>query len=82
MEGKQLERLASDFVGTIEVSTKREQSWFFATMSGFTTPGDIYRYDSTSSDKWSLFRNTTVAGLNLQDFITEQVRRVLSVCHF
>lgn len=71
--GKQLQRLASDFVGTIEVSTKRDQSWFYATMSGFTTPGDIYRYDSKASNKWSLYRNTKVPGLNLQDFTSEQV---------
>ncbi|GJJ16277.1 hypothetical protein Clacol_010573 [Clathrus columnatus] len=39
MAGKQLERLAVDFVGTIDVSAKREQAWLFATLSGFTTPG-------------------------------------------
>lgn len=42
-------------------------------MSGFTTPGDIYRYDSRASNKWSLYRNTKVPGLNLQNFTSEQV---------
>ena len=38
LDGKRLTRLAEDFVGAIQVSARRDQSWLFATMSGFTTP--------------------------------------------
>lgn len=74
--GKPVERLAADFVGTIDVSGKREYCWFFATLSGFTTPGTIQKYDfkASSDTKWSVYRTTKVNGLIPEDFVAEQVR--------
>jgi len=72
-DGKQLKRLAEDFVGTIDISGYRDQSWFFATMTGFTTPGTIARYDFKSEPNWSLYRSTKVKGLKPEDFVAEQV---------
>lgn len=79
--GEQVERLAADFVGTINISAKREHSWFFATITGFTTPGTIQMYDFKASEgnRWSVYRKTKVNGLILEDFAAEQVRTCVCV---
>lgn len=48
----------------------------FVTMTGFTTPGVIARYDfrSPEDSRWSIYRTTLVKNLNPDDFISEQVR--------
>jgi prolyl oligopeptidase len=72
-----VERLAADFVGRIDVAgVKREHSSFFATLSGFTTPGTIQMYDfkAPAEPRWTVYRTTEVNGLVLEDFVTEQVR--------
>ncbi|KAF8529233.1 prolyl oligopeptidase [Hysterangium stoloniferum] len=72
--GKEIERLAADFVGTIEVSGHRERPWFFASFMGFTTPGTKYQYDFRKpNDAWSVYRTTQFQGLDLDEFITKQV---------
>ena len=74
--GQQVERLAANFVGSISLSGgKREYPWFFATLSGFTTPGTIQKYDfkAPSEMKWSVYRTTEVNGLVPEDFLAEQV---------
>ncbi|KAF8499303.1 prolyl oligopeptidase [Gautieria morchelliformis] len=74
--GQRMERLAADFVGSIDVSgVKREHSWFFATLSGFTTPGTIQKYDFTapSEMRCRVYRTTKVNGLIPEDFVAEQV---------
>lgn len=76
LNGKKLQRLAPDFVGKIEVSARRDQSWFFVTLSGFTTPCTVARYDFTEkneSNRWSIYRTTKLQGLNPDDFTAEQV---------
>ena len=76
LDGKRLTRLAEDFVGAIQVSARRDQSWLFATMSGFTTPCTVARYDFSESDetkRWSIYRTTKLQGLKLDDFSAEQV---------
>lgn len=76
MTGTRLFRLAPDFVGAVTVTGKRSQSWFFATMVGFTNPGIVAKYDfkgETGSGGWSIYRNTAVKGINPEDFIAEQV---------
>ena len=78
--GKRVERLAADFVGKIDVTgVKREHSSFFATLSGFTTPGMIQMYDFKASlePKWTVYKTTKVNGLITEDFIVEQVRVTL-----
>lgn len=74
--GKKLERLAPDFVGSIQVSCRRDQDWLFATLSGFTTPCTIAQYSfskKNEAERWSTYRTTKVAGLNTDDFEAEQV---------
>lgn len=60
----------------MDVAARRDQSWFFVTLSGFTTPGTIARYDFTEANeekKWSIYRTTKLNGLNPDDFSAEQV---------
>jgi len=69
-------RLASSHVGSILVSTKREQPFFFATLVGFTTAGTVARYSFSEADetkRWSTYRTTKVKGLVPEDFNAEQV---------
>jgi prolyl oligopeptidase len=71
-----LEQVAKDFVGTVSLSAKREESWFFATLVSFTTPGTIAKYNFKESDKdkrWSVYRETNVKGVKAGDFKSEQV---------
>ena len=45
---------------------------FFISVGGFTTPLSLYRYDFTDSSL-TLYRETSVPGVNPSDFETEQV---------
>lgn len=74
-QGVPLKRLAEDFVGSIIISAKQKDSWFFATTTGFTSPGTVCRYDFNSppEQRWSIYRQTKISGLNLDDFTAEQV---------
>jgi hypothetical protein len=73
--GDRLSRLASDFVGAVSVSGREKHSHFFVTMSGFNSPGTVARYDFTAPEeqRWSIYRTTTVKGLNPDDFEAQQV---------
>ena len=75
LNGKRIKRIAEDFVGAISVSNYRDQEWFFATLSGFTTPGTVAKYDFRlpEDERWSVYRNTLVKGLKPEDFSAEQV---------
>jgi prolyl oligopeptidase len=79
--GERLTRLAPDFVGAASVAGRRGKSDFFVTMTGFTTPGVVGRFDFTQKDKdkrWSIYRTTFVNGLDPEDFVAEQVRVFVS----
>ena len=67
--------MAADFVGAATVGGRRKQSWFFSTLTGFTTPGVVARYDFNAPEeqRWSIYRTTLVAGLDPNDFSAEQV---------
>lgn len=76
LTGERLRRLAPDFVGAVSISGRRDQSTFFVTLTGFTTPGIVARYDFMEKDdskKWSIYRTTLVSGLNPEDFMAQQV---------
>ncbi|EIN10182.1 hypothetical protein PUNSTDRAFT_142274 [Punctularia strigosozonata HHB-11173 SS5] len=73
--GKQLARVASDFVGTMSISGDRRHPWFFVNMTGFTTPAIIGQYDFTVEEKegrWAVRRQADVRGLRPEDFVAEQ----------
>lgn len=73
--GERLAQVAKDFVGAVTTSGKQKQSWFFATMTGFTTAGTIGRYDfgRPEEQSWSIYRTVRVSGLNPDDFEAQQV---------
>jgi len=73
--GERLAQVAKDFVGAITISGKQKQTWFFATMTGFTTAGTIARYDfrDPEEQRWSIYRTVKVSGLNPDDFEAQQV---------
>ncbi|KIL67398.1 hypothetical protein M378DRAFT_74086 [Amanita muscaria Koide BX008] len=73
--GKQLVRLAQDFVGAVTVTARETESWLFATLTGFNTPGTIGRYDLQQPEgkRWSIYRTAKVSGLNPDDFEAQQV---------
>ncbi|KAF8966430.1 prolyl oligopeptidase [Flammula alnicola] len=73
--GKEVTRLAEDFVGAAVVSGREKHHWFFVSLTGFTSPGTLARYDFTASEeqRWSIFRNTKLNGLNTEDFEAHQV---------
>jgi prolyl oligopeptidase len=77
MDGQQLERVASDFVGAASIAGRRTQKWFFATLTGFTNPGIVAHYDfsqTEESKKWSIYRTTLLKGLKAENFEAQQVR--------
>lgn len=73
--GIQLARLAPDFVGVASVANREKQPHFFLVLSGFNTPGTIAFYDfgAQEAQRYSIFRTTTVDGLDPDDFETTQV---------
>ncbi|KAI0761741.1 hypothetical protein BC629DRAFT_1443455 [Irpex lacteus] len=74
--GERLTRVAPDFVGAAQVGGRRKQPWFFATLTGFTNPGIVAKYDFTVSDeskRWSTYRTTFLKGLKAEDFEAQQV---------
>ena len=75
MDGKQLERIAPDFVGAASVVGRREQPWFFANLTGFTNPGIVARYEfeKPKEKRWSVYRTTSLKGLKAEDFDARQV---------
>ena len=81
-DGRREKRLAEDFVGSIAVYGKADESWFFVLMTGFTTPGIVVKYDLTSPEedqRWKVYRITKVKGINPSDFIAEQVSSFVAV---
>lgn len=77
MDGTRLTRVAPDFVGTVNVGGRRNQPWFFGTLTGFTNPGIIAKYDFEEPDeekRWSVYRTTLLKGLKAEDFDSRQVR--------
>jgi prolyl oligopeptidase len=74
-EGKEVERLAKDFVGYAYLTGREKRSTFFVTMIGFTSPGTVGRYDFTAPEgqRWSIYQTTKVNGLNPEDFEAQQV---------
>ncbi|KZP21737.1 hypothetical protein FIBSPDRAFT_740187 [Athelia psychrophila] len=76
LAGERLTRLAEDFVGAAYISGRRSRPDFFITLTGFTTPGVVARYDFSERDekkRWSVHQTTKVNGLDPEDFLAEQV---------
>lgn len=77
MDGQRLVRVAPDYVGAATVMGRRSQSWFFASLTGFTNPGIVARYNFREPEecRWSVYRTTFLRGLKAKDFDSRQVFR-------
>ncbi|THH29785.1 hypothetical protein EUX98_g4400 [Antrodiella citrinella] len=82
LTGKRITRLAPDLVGAAHLDGRRGNDHFFATLTGFTSPGTVAKYDfkvpladgaEDHSARWSVYRSTTVKGLDLDQFEASQV---------
>ncbi|KAH7907477.1 prolyl oligopeptidase [Hygrophoropsis aurantiaca] len=82
LSGTRLTRLASDFVGAADVTGRRTQPNVFITLTGFTNPGIVARYDlhgqtkfddGEVKERWSVWRETQLKGLKADEFVAEQV---------
>ncbi|KAI0699823.1 prolyl oligopeptidase [Cytidiella melzeri] len=76
LDGQRFKRVAPDFVGAVSVGGRRTQPWFFATLTGFTNPGIVAKYDFTVDDeekRWSTYRTTFLKGLKADEFEANQV---------
>lgn len=80
LTGEKLTRIAPSFVGAAEVFGRRALSDVFVSLTGFTNPGIIGRFDvnnfnATASleSAWSIYRTTDVKGLQPDEFTAEQV---------
>lgn len=76
MSGECLTRVAPSFVGAASVGGKRSQPFFFATLTGFTNPGIVGKYDFAEANedkRWSIYRSTYLKGLKADDFEAQQV---------
>ncbi|KAM0788985.1 hypothetical protein ACM66B_003056 [Microbotryomycetes sp. NB124-2] len=74
--GKRIKQLAPNLVGSIDqVTGRRKDNEIWYSVSSFTTPGTIYRYDFSKPEgqEESVYRVAKVAGINPDDFVSEQV---------
>lgn len=74
--GKLIQRIGEDLMGTIGgVTGRREHNEFFFYISGFLSPGAVYRYrfDRPEGQQLTEFRRTVLGELNPDDFVSKQV---------
>ncbi|GAA5836298.1 hypothetical protein JCM3766R1_003483 [Sporobolomyces carnicolor] len=77
--GERVKRLASNLIGTVEqFSGKREHREMWFSMSGFTSPGTVYRYDFEEGEGRNVgvenvYREAKVEGIKAEDFESSQV---------
>lgn len=72
IDGKELSEIELPTYGSASFSTRRNAPEVFYSFSSFTYPSTIYSYDMASG-KSSVIKSTDVAGLNPDDYVTEQV---------
>ncbi|KAI0044903.1 prolyl oligopeptidase [Auriscalpium vulgare] len=66
--GERLQRISADHVGSISNHGRRKQNWFFLTLTGFTTPRAVIKYEfkdetKTADGSYEVWRDTHVRGL-------------------
>ncbi|KAK4057924.1 hypothetical protein OIO90_001143 [Microbotryomycetes sp. JL221] len=74
--GRRVKQLVPNLVGSIDqVSGRRQDDEVWFSVSSFTTPGTVYRYDFTAAEgqEEQVYRVAKVKGIDPEDFISEQV---------
>ena len=72
IDGKELGQIKLPTYGSVAFSTRRKAPEVFYSFSSFTYPSAIYSYDMASGTSTPV-KSTDVAGLNPEDYVTEQV---------
>ncbi|GAA5855758.1 hypothetical protein JCM8547_001672 [Rhodosporidiobolus lusitaniae] len=71
--GSRIRRLASDKLGSIDgLAGRRSHSEFWFSMTSFTSPGTVYRYDFATGEE-EVYREASVEGIRAEEFVSEQV---------
>jgi len=73
--GKRVKRLAEGLIGSIDqIAGRREHDEFWFSVTSFTTPGTVYRYDfkAAENQEESVYRVAKVAGIDPEQFASEQ----------
>ncbi|BGP47335.1 hypothetical protein JCM10450v2_003187 [Rhodotorula kratochvilovae] len=79
--GERIKRLGEGLIGSVDqISGKREHSEMWFSMTSFTSPGTVYRYDfkddaelGKQAGKEAVYREAKVEGIQPGDFVSEQV---------
>jgi len=79
--GERIKRLGEGLIGSIDqISGKREHDEMWFSMTSFTSPGTVYRYDfkddaalGKEKGKEVVYREAKVEGIRPGDFVSEQV---------
>ncbi|BGP07293.1 hypothetical protein JCM10049v2_003124 [Rhodotorula toruloides] len=79
--GERIKRLGEGLIGSVDqIAGRREHDEMWWSMSGFTSPGTVYRYDFTDdaakgkkAGEQQVYREASVEGIKPDDFISEQV---------
>ncbi|SCZ88299.1 BZ3500_MvSof-1268-A1-R1_Chr2-1g04318 [Microbotryum saponariae] len=74
--GTKVKRIGEGLIGSIDqITGRREDREFWFSMTSFTSPGTVYRYefDAKEGEEQSIYRAATVKGINPDDFMSEQV---------
>ncbi|KAI5474986.1 prolyl oligopeptidase [Pseudohyphozyma bogoriensis] len=74
--GKRVKRLAEGIIGSIDgIAGRREDKEFWFSVTSFTTPGTVYRYnfENPEGQEQSVYRAAKVGGIKSDDFVSEQV---------
>ena len=74
--GKPLGRIGEGLLGSVDqFAGRREDSTFYFSFASFLSPGTAYAYDfdAAAGKELSTYRTTKVAGIDPNDFVSEQV---------
>lgn len=79
--GKRIKRLGEGLIGSIDqIAGKREHDEMWFSVSSFTSPGTVYRYDFASDSargkvegREQVYREASVDGIKADEYISEQV---------
>ncbi|KAM0746501.1 hypothetical protein T439DRAFT_344226 [Meredithblackwellia eburnea MCA 4105] len=74
--GARISRLAGDLLGSVDqISGRREHDEFWFSMTSFTSPGTVYRYQFAKGqgEERTVYREAKSEGLKPEEFVSEQV---------
>lgn len=70
--GKKLGEIILPTYGSVALSSSKKDNEIYYSFSSFTYPAAVYAYDIASGES-TLVKEPSVSGLNMEDYVTEQV---------